>query len=57
MDPARSPSTLTVVAVIAAIVLVGAAVRLLLVHLPLGNEVPPMCEVESDFWNGDQILC
>jgi len=46
-----------VVAVIAAIVLTGFAVHLLLVHITPGIDVPPMCKVESDFWNGDEILC
>ncbi len=50
-------TNLGAVAVALAISAFGFGVRFLLVHVPSGIDVPPMCELSSDFWRGDEVLC
>ena len=58
MERARPASTLQVLAVFLVVLLVGLGMRLLLVALsPNEHDGLGVCEVYTDFWNGDQILC
>lgn len=45
------------IAVLMAILMLGAAVRLALVEIADGDLIPRQCRIESDFWHGDLILC
>lgn len=52
----RRPLTTWILAAIA-VVIALVAVRLVIVHSLPHGDVPQMCEVHSDFWNGNRVLC
>jgi hypothetical protein len=57
VDPVNRSSHIKIAVAVIVIIMAGFAVRLLFVHVTSGIDVPPGCEVESDFWKGDQVLC
>lgn len=47
----------TAIAILVAIMMFGAGLRLALVEIGDGARVDAFCVVDSDFWRGDLILC
>jgi hypothetical protein len=55
---AKLLNDLAALAVVLVIGALGFGVRFLMVHVPPGfDRSPGMCQLHTDFWNGDRFLC